>query len=160
MRRHIARIHRVTKVFEPFSIQYEYCPICKLLIACNELKMHTTKHHSNQDSESRSPAQPDEQLPQFSLEENESDPTGISVIRGIQRGLRYHFEADGLFSLTERCENCHRRIVFLEVGVGVKAFDIDRDNYILGTHACSSEAHSNSLRTVSGGISDSNRRRH
>jgi hypothetical protein len=61
---------------------------------------------------------------------------------------------------TEVCDTCRRRITFRALGKNKqKAYDVDNKNYVLGAHICN-EIPSQSLYTVSGGIPDSNRRKH
>ena len=61
----------------------------------------------------------------------------------------------------ERCEQCHARVVFKEIQEGLrKAYEVDYQGNILWTHACDGDSKSESLRTMSGGAVDSNRRRH
>jgi hypothetical protein len=80
-------------------------------------------------------------------------PVGLQVLADIQKHV--HWKA----MQTETCTTCRRRVVFLDVANGtVKAFDVDREKRILGTHSC--EERSESVYAYSAGIVDSNRRRH
>lgn len=82
-------------------------------------------------------------------------PLGKMVLEGIANGVRWEAAS------VERCNSCRSHVVFLDVGAGVnKAFDIDESKKILGTHACDVVSRSESVRAVSGGAIDSNRRRH
>lgn len=61
---------------------------------------------------------------------------------------------------TEVCDTCKRRITFLLDDRGrQKAFDIDKNKYILGPHICN-ELPNQSVYAISGGAIDSNRERH
>lgn len=82
-------------------------------------------------------------------------PVGVKVASGLGKGLRYKA------SLTQACDVCRRRVAFLNMGENRnKAFDVDKDNYVLGTHACDAFPTNQSVRAYRGGVVDSNRRRH
>jgi hypothetical protein len=83
----------------------------------------------------------------------------LAIGRRVLNDLgKWNWKATGV----ERCDICLSRIVWLDVGKGaVKAFDVDEDRTIVGTHACDDSARrGHSIRTVCGGAIDSNRRRH
>lgn len=80
-------------------------------------------------------------------------PIGQQVLEGLRAKIRW------TANCWEPCITCKRRVVFLELGGGrQKAFDVDRDRRILGTHSC--EERSESVFACQAGIVDSNRRRH
>ena len=83
------------------------------------------------------------------------DSIAMKVMNGIQNGEKW------IANLSEQCESCRKPVIYLSTGEGTrKAFDVGRDRIILGTHSCEDEAPSESIYAYSGGIIDSNRRRH
>ena len=94
------------------------------------------------------------------LSSNHKDPAAedsiaMKVLNGIQSGEKW------IANLSEQCESCRKPVIYLSTGECTrKAFDIGRDRIILGTHTCEDEARSESVYAFSGGIIDSNRRRH
>jgi hypothetical protein len=82
-------------------------------------------------------------------------PIGHQVLSGLAKGEKWVAEA------TESCGGCRRRIVFLRIDrQKYKAFDVARDMTIVGIHVCNETAGAGSVYACSGGIIDSNRRRH
>ena len=122
------------------------CLHCSSMIRTNRLKQHYLKAHGTSEA-----PRPPEPRPLTKV----AWPIGLKVIDGLGKGIRWR--ASG----TESCPSCGRRIIQLEVeGRKYKAFDVDRDRYIQGAHACDASVRSESVRAVSGGIVDSNRRKH
>lgn len=61
----------------------------------------------------------------------------------------------------EICPDCRRRITFLiDSRERAKAFDVDRVKNVISPHECNSQTASTSVYAYSGGIIDSNRRKH
>ncbi len=80
---------------------------------------------------------------------------GGKVLRGLQKGERW------IADYSESCTSCRRRIIFLEIEGGKqKAFDVDKTMCIVGVHTCGEPSGAGSQFAFSGGIVDSNRRRH
>ena len=85
----------------------------------------------------------------------EPSSIGFKVMEGLRMGQRWTANS------SRTCSECRGRIIFLDIGVNQqKAFDVADDKAIVGTHACNENARSESIYTISGGIVDSNRRRH
>lgn len=166
MAKHIARVHNNSEVTatsenriqqEIPSTPFVHCPQCRQLVARENLAKHIATLHSAKKEETNSlPLRNIPHHPNTAIE-SESDPIGVKVIKALKRGQNYIATA----SYIKRCQNCHTRVIFLDVGQNsMKAFDVSAKNIILGTHACDSDGRSESLYTYSGGIVDSNRRRH
>lgn len=120
--------------------KYANCNVCGTLLLRTNLERHQRRAHPS---------------PPATTARADNEPIGLKIIRdiGTQR-----WTATG----TERCDVCQRRIVWLAIGAGTnKAFEVAADRTIVGTHDCSGPTSSSiSVRTVSGGAVESNRRRH
>ena len=82
-------------------------------------------------------------------------PLGFQVLEGLQKGEPW------IASESESCDNCRKRIVFLEVERQKhKAFDVGKRREIVGVHICNRSGEAGSIYAFSGGAIDSNRRRH
>lgn len=135
------------------------CPQCKILLTPENLSRHAADHK-------RLPAKSSPNAPRKNkikrikvtgtALENQPNLIGLEVLGALSEGKKY------IAKVVERCDSCHRKVVFLDVGKNqVKAFDVNPDKTIAGTHACDMTNRSESLRgTVQAGIVDSNRRKH
>ena len=163
---HLERAHGVdgSKGGMPQPHEMTACPYCGVMVRTSRLRRHIRNVHetlvatfllprikpalSNM-STALAPAKKAMQR----AKGNSEPPIGLQVLEGIKNNVRWSA------TFTEVCGTCKRRIVFLDIGDGKqKAFDIDRDKRILGTHSC--EERSESIFAFQAGIVDSNRRRH
>lgn len=138
---------------KPIMIQ---CKHCRSMVRSDRMSKHIARVHGNSEVTTINNDKTHQELPTTPIE-NKSDPIGVKVIKALKLGQNFIAKA----ACIERCENCQKRIIFLNTGENkTKAFDVSRMNTILCTHACDPDAKSESLYTYSGGIIDSNRRRH
>lgn len=150
-RRHMMTVHssEVPPGYEVRELGIIRCPECQVRLREDRLPKHMKNVHMNDNIVTQ--LQPNKILrPVISIQ---NIPIGLQVLADI--GRHVHWKA----TQTETCATCRRRVVFLDVAKGtVKAFDVDREKRILGTHSC--EERSESVYAYSAGIVDSNRRRH
>lgn len=150
-RKHMMGVHslEVPPGYEVRELEIIRCPECQVRLREDRLPKHMKNVHMNdkvvtqtQRREILLPVSPIKNI-----------PLGLQVLADIQKHVQWKAMQ------TETCTTCRRRVVFLDIAKGmVKAFDVDREKKILGTHAC--EERSESVYAYSAGIVDSNRRRH
>lgn len=132
-----------------------FCDICGANVLFGNLEKHQRKIHNKV---FKPKAETEIARDKPSREEKSSDeskPIGVMVLEGLRTGQRYRA------SHSSRCEECKTKVSFLSVGPNkIKAFEVDRDRLILGGHACDGTKKSESIYAFSGGIIDSNRRKH
>lgn len=135
------------------KINFVHCDICGVNVLASNLKKHQERVHEKFSKSKNKNSINNTSHAQKSTEDLK--PIGVKVIEGLKSGLRYrasHFS---------RCDECKKRIVFLSVEKNAaKAFEVDQDRLILGIHACDGSKKSESIYAFSGGIIDSNRRKH
>ena len=156
LKRHQRKVHAQISFQQP--VRYEHCPICKIFVSDNKLAEHLSVVHGPQEKKIRKI--PIELVVHglTNLLEVDTDPIGIKVLKGLHTNKR-HFVTSS--SYLERCSCCKAQIIFLEVKDGAtKSFDVAQDLTITNTHACELVERGVSVNTVSGGVVDSNRRRH
>lgn len=136
MFRHMRKAHKdlITEQLIPPGIIR--CDICGIFIKEDRIVRHRKKAHDIKPEPLR--------------------PLGIQILAKITAGNR-----PKATTTLQKCDACRGRVVFLDMGRNkTKAFDVDSNGFLLGTHACEGTPKSESVRTISGGIIDSNRRRH
>jgi len=127
-----------------------FCLKCGAVLKGSELLLHIRNGHCRSNKSAANPSPSYIQTPLTS-----DDAIGMKVIHGIQKGERW------ITKLRESCDSFRRRVVYLSVGEGItRAFDVDGKGVILGTHVCHEQSRSESIYAYSGGIVDSNRRKH
>lgn len=149
-RNHMQKVHgsEVPSEYRIRHLEIIRCPICPTRMREDRLRKHMKKVHPECKEASQARAEN-----MRTVQPIKNPPIGLQVLADIERNI--HWNATHI----EACTTCKRRIVFLDVAKStVKAFDVDRNRRILGTHSC--EERSASIYAYSAGIVDSNRRRH
>lgn len=168
MDRHMKRVHPDiphevrARVSKPVPPGLSVCPECGVFLKPGRIMSHAKKMHS-----SEAVAKAQEQLTLWNesvrVEKERahldmlerSKPEGERILAALKNGERP--KAMNVM----RCDVCQSRVVFLDMGKHrSKSFDVDSMGNILGTHACEAEVRGESVRTLSGGAVDSNRRKH
>ena len=135
------------------KINFVQCDVCGVNVLASNLEKHQKKTHEKFfKSKSRNLHN---ELSHTKNLADDSKPIGVRVIEGLKTGWRYRA------SQFSRCDECKTRIVFLSLDKNTaKAFEVNQDRWILGIHACDGGKKSESIYAFSGGIIDSNRRKH
>lgn len=134
------------------------CPDCGAMIRMDRLEMHRQKLHSPEAKE-----RAEKKAARKAAEERKAlfsgaaNSEGRKALTALAAGSSLHVSLERV----ERCSFCHAKVVSLNMGARrFKAFDVDSRGCVVGTHACDGERKGISVKAISAGIVDSNRRRH
>lgn len=135
---------------EAATVEFEVCTICKARVRKDRLKRHLIRVHG--DTEHKK-----------TIELSEFE--GLNIIQAIKRNEQWYLKNA---SSVSSCEDCRKKITLLQVGENkYKKFDCQKVLSDFGhcwiirdTHDCDDQNLSTSVYAYSGGIIDSNRRRH
>jgi hypothetical protein len=133
----------------------------------DQLDWHMKKHHTYLDSAAAkkvidSALDPRGNLIRASGASNrrgrsKSAAIGLRVIADLSRGNAWEAEPEYTF----RCSSCSALVIALNVeNKKEKLFDVDSGYRIVSTHVCQEKTKGSSIFAFSGGVVDSNRRRH
>jgi hypothetical protein len=119
------------------------CPICKVKVRKDRINKHTKKVHGK---------------PQKS-QNSTSEYEGININLALRRNEKWYVQD---LSKIINCEECRKPLVLLQTDANrFKKFDCLRTTgLITDTHECQAPEKSTSVYAYSGGIVDSNRRKH